>query len=122
MLSSVLRSNRAIRVNIDIRRAFVRLRQILASHVVLARKLSELEKSTCRTSRAASRCRERQRANAFRQFRLATRLQWAGIVATPETTHGVAVAGGYACVAESGPGSFRSRGSRLSLTFQLMAP
>lgn len=44
MLSSVLRSPRAIQVNIEIVRAFVRLRQILASHVDLARKLAALEK------------------------------------------------------------------------------
>ena len=44
MLSSVLRSKRAIRVNIEIMRAFVRLRQILASHKELAHKLDELEK------------------------------------------------------------------------------
>jgi len=40
MLSSVLRSKRAISVNIAIMRAFVRLRKILASHAELARKLS----------------------------------------------------------------------------------
>jgi hypothetical protein len=44
MLSSVLRSKRAVRVNIEIMRAFVRLRQILASHADLARKLAALEK------------------------------------------------------------------------------
>jgi hypothetical protein len=44
MLSSVLRSDRAIHVNIEIMRAFVRLRQILASHKDLARKLAALEK------------------------------------------------------------------------------
>jgi hypothetical protein len=44
MLSSVLNSPRAILVNIEIMRAFVRLRQILASHVALARKLDALEK------------------------------------------------------------------------------
>ena len=44
MLSSVLRSKRAIRVNVEIMRAFVRLRQMLASHVDLARKLDALEK------------------------------------------------------------------------------
>ena len=43
MLSSVLRSPRAIQVNIEIMRAFVRLRQMLASHAVLARKLDALE-------------------------------------------------------------------------------
>jgi hypothetical protein len=44
MLSSVLRSKRAVRVNIEIMRAFVRLRQILSSHKDLARKLEELER------------------------------------------------------------------------------
>jgi len=44
MLSSVLRSQRAIQVNIEIMRAFIRLRQMLASHVELARKLDALEK------------------------------------------------------------------------------
>jgi hypothetical protein len=39
MLSSVLRSKRAIQVNIEIMRAFVRLRRILASHADSARKL-----------------------------------------------------------------------------------
>ena len=44
MLSSVLRSPRAIQVNVEIMRAFVRLRQMLASNTELARKLSNLEK------------------------------------------------------------------------------
>jgi hypothetical protein len=44
MLSSVLRSKRAIQVNIEIMRAFVRLREILASHAELALKLEKLEK------------------------------------------------------------------------------
>ena len=44
MLSSVLSSERAIQVNIEIMRAFVRLRRILASHADLARKLDSLEK------------------------------------------------------------------------------
>jgi len=43
MLSSVLRSERAVQVNIEIMRAFVRLRQLLASHEDLARRLDELE-------------------------------------------------------------------------------
>lgn len=43
MLSSVLKSERAVRVNIQIMRTFVRLRQMLASNVELARKLSDLE-------------------------------------------------------------------------------
>jgi hypothetical protein len=44
MLSSVLRSPRAVAVNIEIMRAFVRLRQLLASNADLARRLDELEK------------------------------------------------------------------------------
>jgi hypothetical protein len=44
MLSSVLRSPRAIQVNIEIMRTFVRLRQMLSSHADLARKLDALEK------------------------------------------------------------------------------
>lgn len=43
MLSSVLNSDSAIAVNIEIMRAFVRLREILAKHKDLARKLDELE-------------------------------------------------------------------------------
>jgi len=44
MLSSVLRSSRAVQVNIEIMRAFVRLRELLASNKELARKLDALEK------------------------------------------------------------------------------
>ena len=44
MLSSVLHSARAVHVNIEIMRAFVRLRQMLTSNVELARKLAVLEK------------------------------------------------------------------------------
>ena len=44
MLSGVLTSPRAIKVNVEIMRAFVRLRQVLASHRELARKLEELER------------------------------------------------------------------------------
>jgi hypothetical protein len=44
MLSGVLASPRAIKVNVEIMRAFVRLRKILASHTELARKLEGLEK------------------------------------------------------------------------------
>jgi hypothetical protein len=44
MLSSVLRSKHAVRVNIDIMRAFVALRRIVSSHRTLARKLIELER------------------------------------------------------------------------------
>ena len=57
MLSGVLNSQRAVRVNVAIMRAFVQLRGILATHADLARKLEALEKlqyqaaRTCRTSR-----------------------------------------------------------------------
>ncbi len=44
MLSSVLNSPRAVKVNIEIMRAFVRLRQILSAHADLARKLDALER------------------------------------------------------------------------------
>jgi hypothetical protein len=44
MLSSVLRSSRAVQVNVEIMRAFVRLRRILTENVGLARRLDELEK------------------------------------------------------------------------------
>jgi hypothetical protein len=44
MLSSVLRSDRSIQVNIEIMRAFVHLRQMLASNAELSRKLASLEK------------------------------------------------------------------------------
>lgn len=44
MLSSVLNSERAILVNVEIMRTFVRLRELLATHKDLARKLEELEK------------------------------------------------------------------------------
>jgi ORF6N domain-containing protein len=44
MLSTVLNSERAIQVNIEIMRAFVRLRQLLASNTELARKMDALEK------------------------------------------------------------------------------
>ncbi len=43
MLSSVLRSPRAVEVNIQIMRAFVRLRQLLSVHKELAERLMKLE-------------------------------------------------------------------------------
>jgi len=43
MLSSVLRSQRAVRVNIEIMRAFVRLRQLIASNAEFAKRLDDLE-------------------------------------------------------------------------------
>lgn len=44
MLASILQSKRAVQVNIEIMRAFVRLRRMLASNEELARKLAALER------------------------------------------------------------------------------
>ena len=44
MLSCVLKSDRAVQVNIEIMRTFVKLRKMLASNAQLARKLKALEK------------------------------------------------------------------------------
>jgi len=44
MLSSVLGSPRAVQVNIAIMRVFVRLRELMATHKDLARRIDELEK------------------------------------------------------------------------------
>ena len=44
MLSSVLRSKRAIQVNIAIMRAFVKIREMLSTHKELAHKLAQLER------------------------------------------------------------------------------
>ena len=44
MFSSILNSERAVKVNIEIMRAFVRLRQILVSNKDLAQKLADMEK------------------------------------------------------------------------------
>jgi len=49
MLSSVLRSKRAVLVNIQIMRTFVRLRRLLASHAELERRLDDLEKKYDKT-------------------------------------------------------------------------
>jgi hypothetical protein len=46
MLSSVLRSERAIQVNITIMRIFVRIKQLLSSHKEILTKLNELEQRT----------------------------------------------------------------------------
>ena len=45
MLSSVLRSSRAIQINIAILRTFVQLRQMLSSNAELSRKLATMEKN-----------------------------------------------------------------------------
>jgi len=43
MLSTVLKSKKAVKVNIQIMRAFVKLREIISTHKELAQKLKELE-------------------------------------------------------------------------------
>jgi hypothetical protein len=48
MLSTVLKSKRAITVNIEIMRAFVRMRELLTSNRVLAQKLRDLESRVSR--------------------------------------------------------------------------
>ncbi len=45
MLSSVLKSDRAIAVNIAIMRAFVKLREIMLTHKELERKIQDLERN-----------------------------------------------------------------------------
>jgi ORF6N domain len=55
MLSSVLHSARAVKVNIAIMRAFVRLREALETNRELARKFSELEKRVGERTRLACR-------------------------------------------------------------------
>jgi phage regulator Rha-like protein len=52
MLSSVLKSKRAVQVNIEIMRAFVRLREMIASNKELASRLNELEKKYDRQFKA----------------------------------------------------------------------
>ncbi len=51
MLSSVLRSKRAVRVNVEIMRAFVRLRRMAAAHRELCEKLEALERRVGRHDR-----------------------------------------------------------------------
>ena len=46
MLSGVLRSPQAVAVNVEIMRAFVRLRRVLASRADLAREVAELRRET----------------------------------------------------------------------------
>ena len=48
MLSSVLRSERAVQVNVEIMRTFVRLRKLVATHTELTGKLTELERRVTR--------------------------------------------------------------------------
>jgi hypothetical protein len=52
MLSSILKSDRAIQVNIEVMRTFVRLRAMLASNTELAKKLEDLERKYDRQFKA----------------------------------------------------------------------
>lgn len=52
MLSSVLKSDRAIEVNIEVMRTFVRLRVMLASNAELAKKLEDVERKYDRQFKA----------------------------------------------------------------------
>jgi hypothetical protein len=56
MLSSVLRTDRAIEVNIAIMRAFVKLRDVLATHKEFGRKLEDIERKLRPARRAFSDC------------------------------------------------------------------
>ncbi len=64
MLSSVLRSEQAVLVNVAIMRAFVQLRGLAASHQELARRLDELEKRTDGQYRAIFRAIEELMENS----------------------------------------------------------
>ena len=44
MLSSILHSERAVQVNIQIMRVFVKLRELMISHKDLARKIEDIER------------------------------------------------------------------------------
>jgi hypothetical protein len=50
MLSSILRSSQAVKVNIEIMRAFIRLRQTLSSHKELAKELKEIREFVLKNS------------------------------------------------------------------------
>ena len=65
MLSSVLRSSRAVQVNIAIMRTFVRLREMLLSNTELARKLAALEDKYDGLPRAYSADLYRQKCSAL---------------------------------------------------------
>jgi hypothetical protein len=54
MLSSVLKSRRAVQVSIAIMRAFVQIRRIPGGNRDLARQVEELERSTTRSSASSS--------------------------------------------------------------------
>jgi len=77
MLSSVLRSEQAIAVNVEIMRAFVRLRAVIASNAELAQRLEELERKALEQSEFDEAVREK-----FREVFEAIR----ALTAAPEET------------------------------------
>jgi len=56
MLSSVLKSKRAVQVNVEIMRTFVQLRQMTAGHKALARRLHQLEQKYDSLPLCSMRC------------------------------------------------------------------
>lgn len=70
MLSSVLNSEPAVQVNIAIMRAFVKVREVLASHGDLARKLSKMERQYDVQFRAVFDAIEELRAAKKRRRRI----------------------------------------------------
>ena len=79
MLSSILNSKRAVQVNIQIMRAFVRLRQMLASNAELSGRLDELEKKYDRQFKVVF--------DAIRSLMAPTRTQPKQIGFRPISTH-----------------------------------
>ena len=87
MLSSVLRSPRAVAVNIEIMRAFVRLRQLLSTHKDLARKIEEMEKNYAAQFKVVF---DALRALMEPPPRTQRRVGFQGNLATRKTTKGAA--------------------------------
>jgi hypothetical protein len=80
MLSSVLNSDRAVKVNITIMRAFVKLREMIASHKELTKRLDEMENDydsqfkvypvrDCRPCTIRMRCRAQKIVNSILDLR-----------------------------------------------------
>lgn len=67
MLSSVLGSPRAIAVNIEIMRTFVRVRELAATHEDLAARLTELEEKRAAKWRSTIRSRAPQESSPRRR-------------------------------------------------------
>ena len=76
MLSSVLRSKRAIQVNVGIMRTFVRLRQFLASNAQLAHKLKHWKRSTMPKGNLRGRESFLKRAGSDGDSKTGLRREW----------------------------------------------